>query len=71
MRTFSAGGSTRTRILGEALPNLHQDSHSSELEDLLGLKVRYDDGIEAEVTYDDIIDVKENVISFKEYERHD
>ena len=45
MRQFNVGGSTIARILGEALPNLDQNNYACELEDLLGLGVRDDGGI--------------------------
>ena len=51
-------------ILGEALPNLEEDNCTSELEDILGLKVRDNDGIEVEVTCDDLIDTNEKVHFF-------
>ena len=57
MQHFSAGGLTRIRILGEVLPNLDQGTHAYELDNILSLKVEDVDGIEAEVTYDGVIDV--------------
>ena len=59
MRIFFAGGSTSPRILGGVLHDLYQGVHASQLEDLLGLKVRDIDGIEVEVTYDDMIGMNE------------
>ena len=59
MRNFSIGGSNSTSILGEAIPNLDQGAHASELEDMLGLKIRDADGIKVEVEYDNMIDVNE------------
>ena len=61
-RKKSAEGSTGTRILGETLTNLDQGNYASELDEP---QVRNDDGIEAEVTYDDMIDVNEKIIYFK------
>ena len=59
MRQFSVGGSTGTRILGEALPNLDQGACTYELDDLIGLRVKDVDDVEVEVAYDDVIDVND------------
>ena len=59
VRHFFAGGSTGNGILVEALLNLDQGTCTYDLEDLLGIKVKGADEIEAEVTHDGMVDVND------------
>ena len=61
MIQFFTGGYIVTKILGKALHKLDEDKHTSELDNLIRLKVRDDDYVEVEVSYDNVIDVNKKI----------